>query len=579
MQSNNKTPQISIKDSGVDLFYSIFRNSFLKRVLINKVLENSIIVITNDDIISNSNNSKYKYLSNISAIEKLENNISIRFLINDLQQFKQYLNSIFKYVINDLKFGDGFDVSVTSTVNQEPGQQLIQFDFNLLHQDLHRLSFSIMDGAKFGDDIDNDDSCIITLPPSLTELNMQESYRYRFYEGIYRSHSYDRFLSNLPQSIKKLTLPYKYVIGLDKLVLPNSLCYFNYQPRDINNLKKLVMPTRKNLPLSCLCFDNIFIKRTQDLEWIRNHSWFTTLNFAVEDNDNEGVIKANVIPPNIEHLNANKYLIEQGSLPQTLVSLSLNGDHPLSNGIFPSGLHVLHIHHLHQELIKHLLPESLEILTIQRCSKPIPPNTLPSNLLNLDLRIYEFNFTVGLFPSSLTQLSVTKYNNSLDPFVLPQCLKKLKIIQFNNQLVANSLPPSLTKLKIPEYDRSFDLLSPLPNLKSIEVYKLNESIVELISNNIQDLKISFNRMDYNVSLYHTSINRLFLKSNSSLKSNLYARLLPQSLVKLKIIHIIIEPNMNSILPNSCVYLETDFINLNLDLLPKSIKYLNKKFIK
>jgi len=250
----------------------------------------------------------------------------------------------------------------------------------------------------------------------------------------------------------------------------------------------------------------------------------------------------------------------------------------LYDNIFPQTLKILDIHILDQQLSEYTLPPSLEKLSIGHCQKELYPKNLPANLKELSISLYDYRLKVGVLPQSLTKLKIEYYNSSIDPFVLPSNLKELKLSFLTHVLMSNCIPPSITSLTMDLYEQTFQFMEPLPNLKSLSISLLNKSIINIISNNTKELKLSFGRMHSDVSLYDTSIERLYLKSDIPSKpSTLHAGLLPQSLKKLYIKGIDI--TSTDLIPASCFYLDTDIHNLNNDLLPSSIKYINKQYIK
>lgn len=529
----------SSSSSGNDIFYHIFRNSFLRNVIRNVLLDVVLEISLDENDLTNRN--KLEYLSTISKQEKLKNNITIRFVIDSLNVFNQYLNSRFKHVINDIQVQDEFSNfdRVIPTAQQE--QEWVPWiSFNHFHNDLVRLSFCIDERS-----IPNDNGEEIRLPDSLTELDFSKS--------SLGGDIVNRLFSNLPQSIKKLSIPASYTIVADKLVLPKSLVELRYPTNNNENLKKLVIQPRSSSTTSSVAFtfNSVKVETTNDLEWVSNQTWITKWRYSFDE------LRVNTIPSHVTDVTIPRHsIIEQGSLPSTLKSVTMGHD------------------------VDNILPASLERLVLFN-SISLEPNFLPTNLTVLELTTFNTLLTVGFLPSTLTSITLNSYNHPLDPFVLPQSLKEIKMNSFQHQLMSDSLPKSITDLRLYNYTGSFEHISPLTKLKELWVRGLTNSTGNLISNAVKDLKIIFITHDNDIGLSNkTSITKLSLYyMNTHAYKNMYplASLpsgLPTSLKHLFIRGI--EPiSPIGTIPDSCVCLDHSSRDLDVDLLPSSIKHIRK----
>jgi len=193
------------------------------------------------------------------------------------------------------------------------------------------------------------------------------------------------------------------------------------------------------------------------------------------------------------------------SLPQSLELLSFNKGQVISKGMIPSNIKILRHSYFNQQLDSGLLPNSLTEISLDWVSKyQLELGCLPGKLKVLYLQ-YNQELQQGVLPQSLESLSLYDYNQPLKPNVLPSNLKSFTCDNFNNNQL--SLPSSLTILNISSYTGTF--VYPLPNLCSLEIHTMNQSISTLLST-VRNIKLycyQFN-FDDDLTLYDTSIERL-----------------------------------------------------------------------
>jgi len=556
--STTTTTTTVMINNDTELFFRVLRNNFLRNQIRYKLFENIVVNIDSSEL----NNTCNIYLSTLSTLDKINNNITIRITFREQDQFAQYVNSQFKHIVNDIVFEKEFNV--TSKGNTV-------FDFSKIHKDVKSLSFFVDGRTGF------DKNDVGKLPSNLINLEIKSETPNPRDQGItvvipeFSNPTLDAFLSNLPSHctrIKTLALPKNYNILLDQLVLPSTLSYLEYLTKDNSNLRKLVVPSSKD-PFTCSI---VCVRNENDLKFVDKQKWLPSLDIMAPE------LKRGVVPFHIKNLEIfHSRSIQEGSLPNSLESLSLCGttnDLDLYKNMFPSNLKRLFINLLDRGLKKDVFPASLQSLRIFKCSD-LRAGFLPTSLVRLELTNYNGKLVQGLLPPSLTVLSIRFFNGTLEPNVLPQGLKKLNLFEFNQQLVANALPSSITNLYLQSYNKTFQFSTTLPNLKDISVNTLNRSIINLIDpNNCSRLKITFSKLDPFVTFQNTSILRLYLSEIGHQRSAIYAGLLPNSLIKLKMRGMVIKDR--GVIPDSVIYIQTantitDILKPNL--IPKTVKYL------
>ncbi|KAF2072532.1 hypothetical protein CYY_006149 [Polysphondylium violaceum] len=479
----------------IDTFFRIFRNSYIKRFIRNRVLQDLKLNINLSYL-----NNNHSYLDKLGEDEKIEYNILIGIIIQDRIRFLQFLNNPYKSLVNYLCVCNNVDISLQQ---QKIHKKDVVIDCDIIPQGIHRLELYV-----------NDNHCgNVHLPHSIRQLVIKNEFASTKLESVF----IQGILSNLPKNLVSLTLPNNLeftktdATANDKFVMPDSLTDLTYKSGIVNFERFVVSQTNKVFKSSVLDVDSM-----EGLSWLKGQTWITHLSiYGLPFNNN--TFKA--IPPHVCILD----IFSQSLIETANEKLSL-----------PTGLHTLKIY---------------------KYGPPIEPGLIPPQVKTLCLGHYYQRFSARSLPASLTCLSIGGFNCELDPFALPSQLKDLFMSDFDNggyDLSKNSLPPSLASLDIPSFCGSFSSVGPLNNLTFLSVFNLNQSVSTIISN-LKKVEIWFLDLDHGICLQQTSIQELCLHYNGVLKHIFFDEMfLPLSLLKLETNKkIYFKPNS---IPSGCVHI-------------------------
>ncbi|KAF2075532.1 hypothetical protein CYY_003173 [Polysphondylium violaceum] len=452
-------------------------------------------------------NNNHRYLSLFAYNDKVEYNIIIQFRIKNRNDVIGYVNNKHRDLIDRISIDIGEDVAIDNDQQQQQAPRVIRYDCNLFHQGLRSLSFYNQHIVGSG-----------KLPDSIRKLTIYNNHKLR---NNINNPLVDMILAELPPKLELLYLPSGLNINVSTCRLPDTLNYFNFQGTH-ENLKPFIVPPNK-------VFDcTIDIKSDQDLQWLAQHTWVIKAMFETKYN---------------------------------------------ATRVLPSHLTSIRIHSIDGRLEKGILPSSLTSLYIFDYNEPLEVGVLPPGLQWLDLSDYDHPLEQGHLPDSLTELDLGCYNQPLKPFVLPNNLTTLAMDSFNQECFqANTLPRSLSYLQFWSFKGSFEHVSPLDNpvynghKPQLIVDSLHESVAILLQN-VTTIKIRTNQISGNVYLKDTAIQNLDIHSVN--RFSLYPGFLP-SAVK-KIIMKGVDIKMDNLIPQSCVYLKTDIVDLNTKLIPLTVQ--------
>ncbi|KAF2078456.1 hypothetical protein CYY_000206 [Polysphondylium violaceum] len=456
-------------------------------------------------------NNNHRFLSLFSYNEKVEYNIIIHVKIKNRDDVIEYVNNKHRDLIDRISIVNGVDVTIDNDQQQQQQQQqpsrVIRYDCDLFHQGLQSLSFP------------NQKHMVGSgkLPDSIRKLTISEAVDKNINNPLV-----DMILAELPSQLERLSLPRGLNINVPTCKLPNTLKDFRFRGT-YENLKPFVVPPNK-------VFDcTIDVKSDQDLQWLTQHTWVNQAIFKTEFD---------------------------------------------ATRVLPSHLTSIKIDFLDGRLEKGILPSSLTSLYIFDYDEPLEVGVLPPGLLELDLPDYDHPLEQGHLPDSLTELDLGSYNQPLEPFVLPNNLTRLTMYSFNQECFqANTLPHSLSYLQLWSFKGSFEHVGSLDNplyncyMPQLIVDTLHESVATLLQN-VTTIKITTNQIGNNVYLKDTAIQDLVIVYRSD-RYNLYPGFLPSTLQKLDIIGLDIK--MDNLIPQSCIYLKTDIVDLNSKLIPLSVQ--------
>ncbi|KAF2078489.1 hypothetical protein CYY_000239 [Polysphondylium violaceum] len=522
-------------------FYLVWRNSFLRSFIRYRVLKDIEIDVDQDYLIKN-----HRYLSLLSPKEKFAHKIAFRWKISTGDQFKQYLESVYK------EFVDELDINIINDEHVEQGsREFTNIDCGSFHDGLFRLSFFV-DKYTVGHN---------RLPDTIVDLSMYQSF---YTQDPYTSVFVDGIVAHLPKDLKSLCLPNSYTFSMP-MALPDTLVELNYAST-YESLKHLVVSPATDAEL---CIAELINEK--ELEWVNQQSWIRSIKLSIPN------YRINqTIAPHIRKVGITCQ-VEFGvdSFPVDLDSLVIyNCPIPNLRGILPPRLKVLALEEYPHPIENGVLPASLEDLSIGMHQHEILPYVLPSGLKRLDMTLYNYPLQLGVLPNGLKNLCFEEFNHPLTPGVLPSTLNTFSCTYFDSTIEPNTLPASLTRLGLYSYSGPLDSFGLLPNLRELTVIKLDHSLVSVISSpSITRLKLSFEDIDPSLSLSHTHIKYLHLQFHGIPRFTLTPNFLPLSLLKLKANKINI--NSSDIIPNGCISLDTDMKDLNIDFIPKSVKYINK----
>ncbi|KAF2076804.1 hypothetical protein CYY_001881 [Polysphondylium violaceum] len=395
-----------------DLFYLIWRNSYIRRLIRNIKCRDSVIHVTNQYLLDN-----HQYLS-FTKQDKVDYNISIR---SDIY-FQDYLNNQHKYIINELNLQRDEDLLPE-----------MEFDFNQIHDGVTKLTMSIKEGQTGAGQ----------LPNSLTYLWIN-IYGRRESRAI--SMIVNHVLSNISSNLKTLVLPDVY-LDSGNYTIPDSLTDLSYGSK-YDNLQRLVVSPNKVFQNCILDVDTI-----ESVQWLEENKWINNI-----------VIDSRVA------------FTENTCIPSHVSKIRVKGGGNIQNCVLPTMLESLtcfygtpfsHFEHL-KSLFLYSYPVMLEKgvlpLTLQELNlsydQPLDVDVLPPQLTTLGM--YEFNqpLFIGVLPPHLTTLGMYGFNQLLFPGVLPNSITELYLLSFNQPLSSDVLPNMLKVLTMDGFKQP--TIPPLP---------------------------------------------------------------------------------------------------------------------
>ncbi|KAF2072530.1 hypothetical protein CYY_006147 [Polysphondylium violaceum] len=508
------------------LFYSVWRNTILRKDIRKKVCQNLLIDINLEYL-----NDNHQYISLLSLQDKIDYNIYFKLFIKEGEELKEYYNNPHKHLVDDIKIHH-----FNRNKNVPPEENI--FDADIICYGVRRL-------LLHEDHVTNVRG---RLPPTITELYFNGDNSKLTYNLRFGNKELDAMISSLP-NLRKLVLPNNYQVT-DKIELPSTLVEFKHQS-SCDNLRKItVTPTTPIQLKGC----EVNVEDLDDLAWFRDKPWYTNLEIIAD-----GTITRGAIPQHVTKLTFPFYQetrVEEGAIPAGLEELDCPLTIPLTIIKGLGHLKILNLHSASQPLEKDLLPKSLESFSIYKDNLPFLPDVLPQGLKNLQSTHFDLDLQVGSLPHSLKKLEFSTFDQKLDPFVLPSSLTWLNMFRFTGKLVKNSLPSSLQVLKLNSFTGSFEFVEPLPELFVLQVDTLQPSVTNLFSkhniNSEKRVKITFKTIGDQVSLQDLPIQHLHLY-NGHMRSTLSAKLVPKRIKSLRLNGLDIKSS--GLIPNSCIYLE------------------------
>ncbi|KAF2074109.1 hypothetical protein CYY_004594 [Polysphondylium violaceum] len=411
-------------------------------------------------------NQDQEFLKWISTFSNKDIRIGLN--IKNIDEFNQFLNHKYKYLINSINF----------TKKLRQSFDLVGFD------KIVYLSLKCSKEFNFQG----------TLPESIRELELQSS------KGC-QDRDIDGILSQLGNSkIRKLSLPlYRKTLFLKEYQLPMTLCDFNYLSHA--NSFQFIFPNNQQVFKNC----KIIITSKEDLKWAQENKCISNIGIG----DLDCPITLDLIPSQINQLEI-KHNMKIDSLPDHLEKLTLSSH--LGNGVklgskleYFSGFGFFR-----EKLTRESLPFSLKTLLLHFYDQPLDHGLFHNNLSSLTLSSFNQPLERGVLPETLTQLYLPNFNLPLESLVLPSKLKELDCSNFNNTLESNSLPKSLTKLCFPNFTKSFPFKCPLDNLKRLSIHTCNNSVINIIGNLLK-IKLIIKNIDSDLNLRDTCIQQLIIK--------------------------------------------------------------------
>jgi len=508
------------------LFYSIWRNSYLRSCIRNRVCQ--YLVIEYRDI--EHLHGDRQYLSLFSNRDKKEYGIFIKLIIRNIDKFNEYNSSKSRELVNDLVYND----------TNFPDYEIPQcgLDCSLIAHGVERFSCYF----------DELTECIGRLPDTVTELDVMPNN----FHNNFTNTALDDLLANLPSSLHTLSLPSSYEVSADSIELPQSLVNLCYKTNNVKNLRKLILPSN-------LFFqgNEVIVDTVDDLQWLHNQPWINSMTL----NDLQDVVMGvGMIPQHINELEiSNNHPMEEGVLPQGLWSLKYRSSVPITHLSLPKKLTFIYFDSVGIQFEKDMLPPTLETLLISDYYLPLLPGVLPHGLIKLNINTFNQQLDVDVLPQSLGSLSLLNFNQELKPFVLPHRLRYLTLNQYTGTIVQNALPNQLVQLIFPQYTGSFQHVPQLPQLYQLNILRLDSSVSRVISNcNI--IKITFVSIDPAFDIQDSLIERLELNYIPN-RIPLSSKWVPKQVKILHLSHL--DVTSKDLIPRSCVQLTSDIHNLNL----------------
>jgi len=363
------------------------------------------------------------------------------------------------------------------------------------------------------------------------------------------------------------------ITQVDTIVLHSSLD-LNYIAK-LNSLKRLVS---NRVFKSCVAQITI----VEELEILKNHRNLKNITFY-NNSSSIPMIRVGMIPSHLVSIESDLIItsIEPGSLPQTLQSLSvMEITGPIGIGVFPANLNTLSIYTVRKKLEKEVLPISLTSLSICSYDHPLDPDVLPQGLIEFNFHYSFEDLQFGSIPNSLKVLRLGHYySQHLNPYVLPKGLTTLMMNENASAIQLDSFPNTLTELHVPMfYNKPFPVDMQLDNLKYLRIDYIHPPVpITNLIRNVKSLHLLFHKIEGETSLYDTAIEYLYLdryKSFTLELATIKVGFLPKSLKKLRLSGV--DFKSSDVIPQSCTSLTTNIKDLDPDLVPSNIKFLNYK---
>ncbi|KAF2075535.1 hypothetical protein CYY_003176 [Polysphondylium violaceum] len=561
------------------LFYSIWRNNFIRYLIRTRVCQDLVIDV---DLQYLNDNGQYLSLLTLQSQRTSSSNIFIKLEIRNTNEFMQYINHTHRYLINYLVISHKIDMSSlnqTKDSNNNNNQKqkrsnsnnsngISRIDFHLIPEGVERLRLTV---AK-------ETTGCGALPESVTQL---EVYRVGW-DRIKSDFINKVLLPNLPPQLVSLTLDDGFKIQTAQpCVIPSNMRRFKHMST-YDSFACLVPPPNKVLGDSVL-----EIRCYEALEWLAGNKSIVNVLYNIN-------AKLKQLPAHVCGLEIKRQDIkmEMDTLPPSILSLRCYSNHLFTNPFVlgRSNLKHLSLQQYHDKLERGILPNTLESLEINFYNMPLDPGVFSSSLKSLSLETFDQDLCLGVLPQSLINLRLFRFNKPLRSSVLPNRLENLNLYNYNQTLPCNSLPRSLVHVQLDSYNRSFQAVGPLDHLESLMVNSINKSLSLLLANT-KNIAITFFQFNYDqdiiddacttptttatdmdVCLTNNPIETLSLCYYGP-KFNLSGNLLPRTLKHLTMYNV----NINSagIIPSGCVYLKADISDSNIGFIPTSVKYIIK----
>ncbi|KAF2073444.1 hypothetical protein CYY_005229 [Polysphondylium violaceum] len=206
----------------------------------------------------------------------------------------------------------------------------------------------------------------------------------------------------------------------------------------------------------------------------------------------------------------------------------------------------------------------------------LDPGVLPLGLEKLYLGKYNHPLSnpTNILPSTITKLILPNYNQPISPGQMPSSLVFLEMREFNKPLVEGALPfGTLEKLSLPIYNHPFPSTacqSDQITLNHIKVFKLDQTITNVISSRITNLQLEFAQKQYPVKLPNSITNLKLEAFGDKAFTGTIKDLLPMHVKFITLTQLTLSPNL---IPISCHTLVTDQLDFNRGDIPSNIQYL------
>ncbi|KAF2078491.1 hypothetical protein CYY_000241 [Polysphondylium violaceum] len=451
------------------LFYSIYKNSYLRSLIRAKVLQNRVIKIPG---LKSFHLFDYQYLTLLSSDDKLRNNIFVSLTIVSIEDLLDYMGN---YNTNKYPY--------IGIVNDLAIQCYALTHFNIvvpegIHR-LHLLIDNLMDQYQ--------------LPSSLTELSFSSRNKERIV-GPISSECLEGILSNLPRNLKYLTIPSSLVMSKEsnkQFVLPDTLVDLNFISIFKNFNRFVVSPsTTSSNRVYKGC--GVVVDNIEGLLWLQDKRWISKC-ILFDRPIPESVFTDKLIPSHIRvldiHMYSKPFIWDKDCLPSGLEELRI-----FASDINPNSL-----------------PCGLKKLKTRSFTRPLKAGDLPKQLEGLHIGNLNHDLNVEILPGTLKRLTIDSSSQLFIPFSLPIGLQILEMPNLvDSPFAKHSLPPSLTHLILPSFQGSFHAVGPLDNLKKLSLNVMNQSVSTILAN-VTTIDLSFKSIDQDVNLNDPCIQRFVKK--------------------------------------------------------------------